>query len=207
MLLPAAWLADQRRQQQQADRAANAVGDLGAAVAPSTTPSRPRPWRPSTTRGRGLTTLAHDRLWFGGLAGALARRSSGARKIVRAVAWMRRVVDRSPAGRRDPSAGRAPLPDGLEPSGARGNLQLPVVLPRASDYITSFIALPTPPTWATHCVLRRNTDDNTCTGSANGHLSPRDLISSLLERERGKLARDIPEPAAGIRSPGNRRSL
>jgi hypothetical protein len=33
-LLPAAWLADQRRQQQQADRAADAVDDLGAAVAP-----------------------------------------------------------------------------------------------------------------------------------------------------------------------------
>jgi len=32
-LLPAAWLANQRRQQQQADRAADAVGDLGATAA------------------------------------------------------------------------------------------------------------------------------------------------------------------------------
>ena len=33
-LLPAAWLADQRRQQQQADRAAEVAADLGAATAP-----------------------------------------------------------------------------------------------------------------------------------------------------------------------------
>jgi hypothetical protein len=31
-LLPAAWLADQRRQQQQADRAAEDVDDVGAAA-------------------------------------------------------------------------------------------------------------------------------------------------------------------------------
>jgi hypothetical protein len=33
-LLPAAWLADQRRQQQQADRAADPVNDVGGAVVP-----------------------------------------------------------------------------------------------------------------------------------------------------------------------------
>jgi hypothetical protein len=33
-LLPAAWLADQRRQQQQADRAAETVDDADAAIAP-----------------------------------------------------------------------------------------------------------------------------------------------------------------------------